>query len=803
MKIGRNRVVVAIVALAVLTGLSIFFLAQRPARRRAKLNLPASTAPLPEAARLAALPIDQWSPYLQAQQAAGAWKRLDADLEDFRTKKPSEYDHYHLRYLHARVKIEAGEYDDGRELLHTYLENPEWRDIALFHSAEAASADDEIDEAIALRELLLSTEWDSIYRDEAVESLIDEYLAEEEWAKLRAFRDTYGSKLDSSSRRMVEAALVAAELDEDQTQAAVARAIQIAAANGADDAADRAFRLLDAEKLIERLPPARRAMFGEVARSHRHFRRATVLLDGARRELPQQWSDLTFSLGRAYFGSELFADARRVYLEGAARAARPAEQATFLFHAARASQLLGDDRRGEELLTRSIAVKGRFPATAASLTQRARTRARLGRLREAASDLELLTRIFPREKSAIDAAIAVATVAFAKGDIALANRMLDFASRQRPDEGSRAEIAYWRGRVAESAAPSRAIDLYLDVMRADTPTHFAYFARRRISSNLAAEAGRRRVVLAGKFSEAEAGGRIDDARRIATDLVLLASSASHRDDLERLRAVYRRSKGFDRFVDLAPAPLPRFPLEPSERAPLLVALGLQDDAVDWIRETYPLRDPATALAQSYALHLGGESRPSIYAAEVLMKQVPDDFVPALLPLLLQQMLYPRYYLAEIAEDAERHDADPRLILAIMREESRFNPRAKSFAAARGLLQFIITTARDVGASIGLVELDADDLYDPRTIIRLGAKYVGDLLEQFDGNPYRVASAYNAGPYQTRLWARLSPSNEDDAFLSSVNFEETKNYIRKVLNSYERYGEIYGTAPPTGGLRAEP
>src|SRR5881397_3858925 len=71
-------------------------------------------------------------------------------------------------------------------------------------------------------------------------------------------------------------------------------------------------------------------------------------------------------------------------------------------------------------------------------------------------------------------------------------------------------------------------------------------------------------------------------------------------------------------------------------------------------------------------------------------------------------------------------ADPTLVVAIMREESRFNPRAKSEAAARGLLQFIITTARDIGRDVGLVDVTPDDLYDPRVIIRLGAKYISTL-----------------------------------------------------------------------------
>jgi soluble lytic murein transglycosylase len=139
----------------------------------------------------------------------------------------------------------------------------------------------------------------------------------------------------------------------------------------------------------------------------------------------------------------------------------------------------------------------------------------------------------------------------------------------------------------------------------------------------------------------------------------------------------------------------------------------------------------------------------------------------------------------------------------MREESRFNPRAKSAAAARGLLQFIITTATDIGARLGLVDLESSDLYDPATIIRLGARYVADLLEEFEGNPYRAAAAYNAGPYQTRLWSRLQPGEGADYFLSGINFSETKHYVRKVMNSHARYGEIYDHIPPVGGTKAEP
>ncbi|HUG54190.1 MAG TPA: transglycosylase SLT domain-containing protein, partial [Vicinamibacteria bacterium] len=213
---------------------------------------------------------------------------------------------------------------------------------------------------------------------------------------------------------------------------------------------------------------------------------------------------------------------------------------------------------------------------------------------------------------------------------------------------------------------------------------------------------------------------------------------------------------------------------------------------------------AEGVARAEALRRGQASRASIYAAEVVAREdVPDDYLPPLLPRLLRELLYPRYFYDVITQEAQKHGADPRLVLAVMREESRFNPRAKSAAAARGLLQFIITTATDVGEAIGLVDVEAEDLYDPRVIIQLGAKYIADLLNQFDRNAYEAAAAYNAGPNQAQLWSRLAPAAGNDMYMTAINFDETKDYVRKVLNSYERYAEVYENQPPAGGVRPDP
>jgi soluble lytic murein transglycosylase len=350
-----------------------------------------------------------------------------------------------------------------------------------------------------------------------------------------------------------------------------------------------------------------------------------------------------------------------------------------------------------------------------------------------------------------------------------------------------AEVDYWRARGSERVEPAEAVRAYLRVLRAPVPTHFAYFARDRLdASNLKQEL----AVREAQVTNLIAAKQFVLAKEIQTDRILL-SSADRARQIERLAQIYRELPAYKTILELKPEGLPRFPIHDlSNRTTLLMAMGLYDEVVDEIEERYSLRNPRSALTRAIALNRGGASRQSIYAVEVLMRSVPKDFHPDLLPLVLRQLLYPRYFYSYIVRDSEKHGADPTLVLAIMREESRFNPRAKSQAAARGLLQFIITTAREIGRGTGFVDIDPEDLYDPRIVIRLGAKYVSELGEEFDGNRYRITAAYNAGPKQVALWNRMQFAPGDDYFLTAVNFDETKGYVEKVMNSYVRYGEIY-------------
>src|SRR5204863_5797522 len=111
-----------------------------------------------------------------------------------------------------------------------------------------------------------------------------------------------------------------------------------------------------------------------------------------------------------------------------------------------------------------------------------------------------------------------------------------------------------------------------------------------------------------------------------------------------------------------------------------LAAARSGHAAALILTRYPLHPLPQGVARAEALRRGNAARPSIYAAEVVAREdVPDDYVPPLLPRLVRELLYPRYFYDEILAQSKKHGADPRLVLSIMREESRFNPRAKSAA----------------------------------------------------------------------------------------------------------------------------
>jgi soluble lytic murein transglycosylase-like protein len=152
--------------------------------------------------------------------------------------------------------------------------------------------------------------------------------------------------------------------------------------------------------------------------------------------------------------------------------------------------------------------------------------------------------------------------------------------------------------------------------------------------------------------------------------------------------------------------------------------------------------------------------------------------------------YPAPYRIQILKEANKRGIDPRLILAIMKQESQFKTSARSPSAARGLLQLTIDAAKKYGKRAGLERVTEDLLYRPDASIAIGSEYVAELSRMFAGLPEAIAAAYNGGEDNVARW--LARSNQRDAgvFTAEVGFTESKNYVFKVLNNYRAYRQFY-------------
>lgn len=179
-------------------------------------------------------------------------------------------------------------------------------------------------------------------------------------------------------------------------------------------------------------------------------------------------------------------------------------------------------------------------------------------------------------------------------------------------------------------------------------------------------------------------------------------------------------------------------------------------------------------------------------ARLMASSVADPYIPAFAKLLgtIEDYLsvvrlgvrynypllkYPLVFRDIVAKYAQAQKIDPLLIMAIMREESRFQRDAVSSAGALGLMQLMPATARGMGAI-----KQNEELFDAEKNIRIGTNYFAKLLIQFKLSPYAVA-AYNAGPLNVQRWLAMGYLDEEE-FTEDIPFSETKNYVFRIMQT---------------------
>jgi soluble lytic murein transglycosylase-like protein len=152
-----------------------------------------------------------------------------------------------------------------------------------------------------------------------------------------------------------------------------------------------------------------------------------------------------------------------------------------------------------------------------------------------------------------------------------------------------------------------------------------------------------------------------------------------------------------------------------------------------------------------------------------------------LPIELYKLMYPVRYTFTIQDQGM---VVP-LCLAMIWQESLFDPQARSWANARGIMQIIPPTAQQIAADLGVEEYS---LYDPSISIRFGCFYFLNLYREMNSIPFALAG-YNAGPVRIKRWLAQDPNYELDVFIDLVPFNETRNYIKLILARKKIYERI--------------
>ncbi len=319
---------------------------------------------------------------------------------------------------------------------------------------------------------------------------------------------------------------------------------------------------------------------------------------------------------------------------------------------------------------------------------------------------------------------------------------------QYPDDSRAATALYFLGRLAEMDGKPAEAHAYYDRLTAQFPHYFyAVLGRERTRDKVAAA-----------IADADVKTWLDDVDWPEhRDL-----SSTEPNDGTKLRIERSRLLRQAGLPDVADAEM-KFGMASETEQPQLLALEL------------------------------AQSAESPFRALRIMKSVSGDYLALPLenaPIRFWQMLFPLPYKDEVFESARARGVDPFFVAALIRQESEFNPGAKSRANALGLMQLEPATGRMVGRQQGMRVVPTSLLFDPGVSIRLGTQYLRGQLDSWDGDWYRTLAAYNAGPGRVHQWLNWANYRDPVEFVESIPFTETRDYVEAVLRNADMYRELY-------------
>jgi soluble lytic murein transglycosylase len=358
-----------------------------------------------------------------------------------------------------------------------------------------------------------------------------------------------------------------------------------------------------------------------------------------------------------------------------------------------------------------------------------------------------LTRRFPRGRFADRAAWKIGWTAYKQDDFAQSASVFEAAAAAFPRADYRPSWLYWAARSRDQVGQMPAAVALYRVVAADYQN--SYYGR--LASRILADRREPKVNPIVTVERADAANA-----PVPTDAVIRALGAAALYD-DALREVeYAKEAWGDS------------PALQATSAWLRHRRGLTENADDRFND---VRGAITLMRRAYPQFLaaGGEQLPP----EVLRVIFPLDYWPI------------------IKKYSDAHGLDPWLMTALVAQESTFTADVRSPANAVGLMQLVAPTARRYASKLG-IRYSSSILTQPETNIRLGMRYFKDLMDQFGGAHYALAS-YNAGEHRIVRWIaeRKGFDFDQDEFIDDIPFPETQNYVKRILGTADDYRRLYG------------
>jgi peptidoglycan lytic transglycosylase len=362
-----------------------------------------------------------------------------------------------------------------------------------------------------------------------------------------------------------------------------------------------------------------------------------------------------------------------------------------------------------------------------------------------------LQEAFPKTPQGSEASWRFAWITYLTGKPDDARRLLLDHIQKYPDSPHVPAALYFLGRLEEDVQPAKAQALYVFLEKRYRHSYYSEEAARRLSpmkKALTAES----VSGSPNFSVPELTSKIPAVDPPGFGACLPVANGEDLTAFNMLKAIH--------LDDLA-------------RQEVLVRLSWHPDSPDLV----------LALSQFEAKQ-GRTDR----ALRIAKKIVPDYYSQQFseLPRELWLLLFPKAYTSVIRRCATINHVDPYLVMGLIRQESGFNPRATSASDARGLMQVVpstITHSRRYLSSVGR------RLYEPAYNLRFGCAFMRGLLKRYNGNVAEAVAAYNAGPTRVDQWLSRRTFRDQQEFVESVPFPETRVYLKAVIADSGVYRQL--------------